>query len=493
MSRQTLKRAIHLLPVVVALVGCDMVGVVGDGIVSDNPAVQNQGGPDNGATLEPFITDGQADPGHPSVGELNSGGAGCTATLIGQRTVLTAAHCVPANSATFTLGGQTLHSAQVIAHPSYGGGNSGDVAVVILQQPVQGVSPSPIAVGGPQVGQSIVLVGFGKTGENANDYGTKRMGANTVSQVGPTTFSFQGASNVCNGDSGGPTFVNVGTQQVVYGVHSTKSGFCGSGGTDMRVDAYKDWIRQVANNDVVTADGSSGGGGGGAAPPPSGGTVAQEGEGCWKRQCYQGLTCVAIYNGPAIIAKHCLERCATLGKDPNCDGGETCVKSKDQGRVCFNPSNPNGGYTSNSPGAGNPPPSGNGTTPQGACGDAQESQVFTLLNQVRAQNGRGALKCDPQASKVARGHSQDMCNRGYFSHTSLDGKAPWDRLKAGGVQFNSAGENIAMGYSNPQAVHNGWMNSPGHRQNMLGSSWGRVGIGLVRCGGTPYWTEVFMN
>jgi uncharacterized protein YkwD len=86
-----------------------------------------------------------------------------------------------------------------------------------------------------------------------------------------------------------------------------------------------------------------------------------------------------------------------------------------------------------------------------------------------------------------------MCNRGYFSHYSPDGKAPWDRLTAGGIQFFSAGENIAMGYPNPQAVHNGWMNSPGHRQNRLDGGWKRVGIGRVSCGGTPYWTEVFMQ
>ena len=229
------------------------------------------------------------------------------------------------------------------------------------------------------------------------------------------------------------------------------------------------------------------------SPPGNDLSIANEGEPCWKRPCFQGLSCVAIYNGPGVVGKFCLERCANLGQDPNCDGGETCTKSRDNGRVCFNPNNPNGGFSSNGPGSnggapGSPPPGG-----QGACGGAEESQVFQLLNQVRAQNGRGAVKCDLQASTVDRAHSQDMSNRHYFSHTSLDGRAPWDRLGAGGVQFSSAGENIAMGYSNPQAAHNGWMSSPGHRQNMLGSSWTRVGIGLVRCGGTPYWTEVFMR
>lgn len=465
-----------------------MVGVVGDGLVGDQPAVQDQAGADNGVTVAPFITDGQQDPGHPSVGELTSGGAGCSATLIGKHTVLTAGHCVPASTAVFQLNGQSYSSAQVHRHPQYSGGNANDVAVVILQQDVN-LAPSPIATGGPQAGQSITLVGFGKTGENASDYGTKRMGVNNISQVAATTFSFQGASNVCNGDSGGPTFLNIGTQEVVIGVHSTKSGFCGSGGTDMRVDAYKQWITQVAAGDVATASG-----GGNIEPQNNDASIAKEGEGCWKRPCMQGLACVAVYNGPAIIAKHCMERCANLGGDPNCDGGEQCVKSKDNGRVCFNAQNSKGGYTSGGPGSSpNNNNNGSGNGPQGACGGPEESQVFALLNQVRAQYGRGALQCDPQASNVARSHSQDMCTRGYFSHTSLDGRAPWDRLQAGGVQFNSAGENIAMGYQSPQQVHDGWMNSSGHRQNMLGSSWTRVGIGMIRCGGTPYWTEAFMN
>ena len=119
--------------------------------------------------------------------------------------------------------------------------------------------------------------------------------------------------------------------------------------------------------------------------------------------------------------------------------------------------------------------------------------MFDLLNKVRAQYGRGPLTCDAIGTQVARAHSQDMCDKGYFSHTSPGGSTPWSRLQAGGVQFSSAWENIAWGYASPQAVHNGWMNSSGHRQNMLGSSWTRVGIGYFNCNGKAYWTEVFMR
>ena len=143
------------------------------------------------------------------------------------------------------------------------------------------------------------------------------------------------------------------------------------------------------------------------------------------------------------------------------------------------------------PGGGTPPPGGGGA---GACGNAEESQVFKLLNQARAKYGKGAVKCDTAGLKAARAHSQDMCNKGYFSHTSPTGTSAGTRLKAAGASFSSWGENIAKGYSSPQAVHNGWMNSSGHRKNMLNSSFTRAAIGLIRCNGsTPYWTEVFMR
>lgn len=119
--------------------------------------------------------------------------------------------------------------------------------------------------------------------------------------------------------------------------------------------------------------------------------------------------------------------------------------------------------------------------------------MFDLLNKERAGNGLSQLKCDPLGLKAAQAHSQDMCNRGYFDHYTPEGLGPWDRLAAAGAQFGASGENIAMGYSTPQEVHTGWMNSSGHRENILTPSWKRAAIGLATCNGTPYWTEVFMD
>ncbi len=568
--------------------GCGPTGEITISGVGEGPA--SSGDNDDGINLDPFITDGQADPGHPSVALLS----GCTGTLIGKRTVLTAGHCV-GYSGYAKLGGSTYYTSKIYRHPSYGGGNYNDVAVMILKQEVQGITPTPIATQVPQVGQAITLVGFGKTGENSGGYGTKRFTTNTISKVRTSTLSYYGKKNICNGDSGGPTFVNYGGQEVTIGVHSTKSGWCGNGGTDMRVDRYVQWIQKVAGNDVVlqgskpppknpnpptppptpppgqkgtegqscqsaacnsglacvtvvsgtntvgkwcmtkcttlgstTApcnggekclassvgnicfNGSAPGTGytspgatkpppknpNPAPPPPPQGSVT-EGGSCASKNCALGMACVTVASGKKTIGKYCMERCSSLGSSASpCDGGDICTNSS-QGPVCFNVNKSSSGYTSpgNSSGAGSGSGSGSGSGGgTGACGNQEESEVFKLLNQTRAKWGRAAVTCDKTALTVARAHSQDMCTRGYFSHYNKQGQAPWDRLKADGVSFSSAGENIAYGYSSPQSVTNGWMKSSGHRKNMLSSSWTRAAIGMIRCkGSTPYWTEVFMR
>jgi uncharacterized protein YkwD len=119
--------------------------------------------------------------------------------------------------------------------------------------------------------------------------------------------------------------------------------------------------------------------------------------------------------------------------------------------------------------------------------------VLSLLNGKRKQLGLRKLRLDKAATKVARAHSRDMCLRRYFSHTNPDGKQPWHRLRAGGVKFRAAAENIASGQRTAREVHLDWMQSPGHRRNRLNRRYRRAGVGLYMCGSMPYWTEVFMR
>jgi uncharacterized protein YkwD len=138
-------------------------------------------------------------------------------------------------------------------------------------------------------------------------------------------------------------------------------------------------------------------------------------------------------------------------------------------------------------------PSPPARTPSTSGLGAEEARVVELLNQERASRGLGPLTVDPVAVAVARAHSQDMCQRHFFDHVSPEGKQPWDRLRAAGARFTAAGENIAVGYTTAQAVHQGWLASPGHRANRLKPTYTRTGVGLYHCGNVPFWTEVFMK
>ena len=118
-----------------------------------------------------------------------------------------------------------------------------------------------------------------------------------------------------------------------------------------------------------------------------------------------------------------------------------------------------------------------------------ESEVIRLVNEVRRENGLKALTANWELSRVARYKSQDMLNKGYFSHTSPTYGTPFQMIKAFGLSFRTAGENIARGYPTPQAVVNGWMNSSGHRANSLNASYTQIGVGYVAQG--HYWTQMF--
>jgi uncharacterized protein YkwD/chitodextrinase len=120
---------------------------------------------------------------------------------------------------------------------------------------------------------------------------------------------------------------------------------------------------------------------------------------------------------------------------------------------------------------------------------SQESEVFDLVNQERAIVGLSPLSWDDRLFDAARGHSEDMAEQNYFSHDSLDGRSFSDRITEAGYPWNTCGENIALGYSTPQAVMNAWMNSPGHRNNILGSYFCDIGVGYA--GTRHYWTQDF--
>ena len=120
-----------------------------------------------------------------------------------------------------------------------------------------------------------------------------------------------------------------------------------------------------------------------------------------------------------------------------------------------------------------------------------ENEVIRLVNEIRTQNGLKKLTADWELIRVARYKSEDMKRNNYFSHTSPTYGSPFDMIKSFGLSYRTAGENIAKGQTTPKAVVNGWMNSSGHRKNILNSAYTKIGVGYVSDGN--YWTQMFIG
>ncbi|MDZ5473858.1 CAP domain-containing protein [Bacillus sp. 31A1R] len=120
-----------------------------------------------------------------------------------------------------------------------------------------------------------------------------------------------------------------------------------------------------------------------------------------------------------------------------------------------------------------------------------ESRVIELTNAERRKNGLQDLKADPALSNVAREKSRDMQQNKYFSHTSPTHGSPFDMMRDFGISYKSAGENIAQGQRTPEEVVKAWMNSEGHRKNILTPNYTHIGVGYVESGN--YWTQMFVG
>ncbi|MET8686086.1 CAP domain-containing protein [Streptomyces sp. NPDC004732] len=119
-----------------------------------------------------------------------------------------------------------------------------------------------------------------------------------------------------------------------------------------------------------------------------------------------------------------------------------------------------------------------------------EAAVLTLVNQERAKAGCRPLRADDRLAALAGDFSADMAARDFFDHTDPDGATPWDRAEKAGIK-NLGGENIARGQANAQSVMDAWMNSAGHRANILNCDYKTLGVGAHFAPGGPWWTQDF--
>lgn len=238
MAQPSPPRLIHLaLPALVLLAACGDVA------------------PEVASLMQP-ITDGKEDTAHASVGYLAAGDSvGCTGTLVGRQTVLTAAHCISGSAQTFVLDGASYLSSLSVVHSKYDASTrDNDIGLLRLQRGVHRVpsrlSPVPGAVGTP-----VILVGYGATSEGGTDSGTKRVANNSIKSLHPSSFNVEGTGggtgNVCHNDSGGPVFTAAPGGEAQLGVVIGGLPPCGTTGIAMRVDFYLAWLRGVAKGDLA--------------------------------------------------------------------------------------------------------------------------------------------------------------------------------------------------------------------------------------------------
>ncbi|TDF92538.1 CAP domain-containing protein [Paenibacillus piri] len=140
------------------------------------------------------------------------------------------------------------------------------------------------------------------------------------------------------------------------------------------------------------------------------------------------------------------------------------------GLVLNIPGTTNGGYTTPTK------PSTGTTASDSAAVSDYANQVAAIVNQERAKAGLKPLTSDSSLNRMALDKAKDMYNNHYFDHTSPTYGSPFDMMKSYGIRYTYAGENIAMGQRNPQEVMNAWMNSAGHRQNILSPNYTKIGV-----------------
>lgn len=148
-----------------------------------------------------------------------------------------------------------------------------------------------------------------------------------------------------------------------------------------------------------------------------------------------------------------------------------------------------GSHTRPSAGTTAKPAASTSTAPSSAPASSTAASILKLVNSERSKAGCSPLKLNAKLTKAAQDHSKDMAAHRNMSHTGSDGSDPGQRITRAGYNWSAYGENVAYGYSSPASVMKAWMDSPGHKRNILDCSFKELGVGLAQPG--DYWTQDF--
>ncbi|WP_312091185.1 CAP domain-containing protein [Aminipila sp.] len=220
-----------------------------------------------------------------------------------------------------------------------------------------------------------------------------------------------------------------------------------------------------------------------------------------------GNTCANTVKGSKdCTTKECITKdCTTKDCTTNNCSGNTCTKEVKKNDTTTNKTNttntdkntttkPNTNTSTNTGTDKTTTTDTNKTdTTTGTVG-SYEQQVADLVNQERAKAGLAPVTLNTKLSGVAEKKAEDMRDKNYLSHTSPTYGSPFDMMKQFGVTYSAAGENIAKGQKTPQSVMDAWMNSSGHRANILSSNYDQIGVGYVTdSNGNTYWVQMFIK
>ncbi len=180
---------------------------------------------------------------------------------------------------------------------------------------------------------------------------------------------------------------------------------------------------------------------------------------------------------------------------PNNGGGSTTTnRPSNGGSTTTNKPSTGGGSTTTNTGSGsNTSTGGDLTAPSGNVNVSMAQEILTLVNKERAKAGVPALTLSTEVSSVAQVKAQDMASNGYFDHNSPTYGSPFAMLTDFGVTYRSAGENIAKGQQSASAVMTAWMNSSGHKANILSTNFTQLGVGYSANNGSPVWVQMFIS